>query len=48
MTVDLFLPHDGECGHVQSDPGAWLKLRLVQLQNKELLRGETFHDLRRN
>lgn len=47
MALDPFLPHDGECGHVQSDPGAWLKLCLVQLQNKEMLRDETFHDLRR-
>lgn len=45
--LDLFLPHDGECGHVQSDPGAWLELCLVQLQNKVMLTDETFHNLRK-
>lgn len=41
MVLGVFLPHDGECGHIQSDPGSRLKLRLVQLQNKEMLREET-------
>lgn len=31
LVLNLFLPHDGECGHVQGDPGAWLELCLVQL-----------------
>lgn len=29
----VFLPHNGERGHVQSHSGAWLQLRLVQLED---------------
>lgn len=34
MALEVVLPHDGERGHVQSNPGPWLKLCLVQLQKK--------------
>lgn len=30
------LPHNGECGHVQSHSGAWFQLWLVQLGTKVL------------
>lgn len=42
MPLGVVLPHDGERSHVQSDPGSWLKLCFVQLQNKETLRDETW------